>query len=646
MLELKDLLRTLQSSPLGAKLQLVSGRRPRMVHGQDVRSLGEEILSDEQVLEVCRRAGGQGRADDLSERPSRWTHAAAGALFEITAMWRGREVIATLVLRDPKDESAEEGPARDTHTKRALKAVRKNSRETEAARSKRPPGPSTRHSQPAQRRVTPRERAPVLDPRRDSFTAIPNERLKREPPPAPAEARPEPDEPRPEPRPRPADPAPEPRRAQPPPAKPAPPAADSPPAPKPAPAAQPEPKQAAPIARGGADSLHEVVKRAVAAGASDVHLAVEQEPHMRVDDQLLPMPGFGPSPRALVQRWISEIVPQRAMSELVNQGGISFAADVGKAGRVRVNASTTLAGPKLALRLLPGAPPTVESLGLPAAIEEATRHHQGLVVITGSSGQGKTCTLAALVSHINEQRAAHVIMVEDPTEILIPSQRSIVSQREVGSHATSYERALKGALRQDPDVIVVGELRDVSTVRMALSASETGHLVLGTMNTPNAKSAIDRLIDLFPPADQPQVRSTLAGGLRLVTSQRLVPKKDGGRAVACEILPGSVALWSLIRDEKTFQIGSLMQRGRGAGITRLSDSLADLVRAGTISKEAALLACEDESELMDLLEPRRPALLDEPRTGAADSPADKLGALWDRAGAIFGRKGPGGGGGS
>ncbi|MDP9000626.1 MAG: Flp pilus assembly complex ATPase component TadA, partial [Myxococcota bacterium] len=202
----------------------------------------------------------------------------------------------------------------------------------------------------------------------------------------------------------------------------------------------------------------------------------------------------------------------------------------------------------------------------------------------------------------------HIITVEDPVEYIHARKKAMISQREVGTHTRSFQAALKASLREDPDVIVVGELRDTETVRMALAASETGHLVVGTMNTPSAAKTIDRLIDLFPPADQPQVRMTLAGGLHLIVSQRLVAAAEGGAMVAAvELLPGSIALWSLIRDNKTYQIPSLQQRGKGFGIVRLDDSLADLVRAGRVTRTVALAIAENPDELDAVLSGKRPA---------------------------------------
>ena len=282
---------------------------------------------------------------------------------------------------------------------------------------------------------------------------------------------------------------------------------------------------------------------------------------------------------------ILPVVPERLRPTLDERGSCDFALDRGTGGRFRVNVSRQRTGYKACFRLVPADVPTLASLGLPVEIERATHHHQGLVVVTGPTGHGKTSTLAAIVDIINAGTTHHNITVEDPVEILHPRKKAMMSQREVGSQTKTFASALKASLREDPDVIVVGELRDTETVRMALAASETGHLVLGTMNTPSAAKTIDRLVDLFPPADQQQVRMTLAGGLRLVVSQRLVPAADGSRMVAAaELLPGSIALWTLIRDNKTFQIPSLQQRGKGAGILRLDESLADLVTAPGASR--------------------------------------------------------------
>jgi len=352
----------------------------------------------------------------------------------------------------------------------------------------------------------------------------------------------------------------------------------------------PPARDAAPSRRAldGPLALDALLARARVRGASDLHVIASRPLALRVGGAL---DGEGPPLDAAdVERLALSIVPPRLRAQLAADGSCDFALVHPEHGRFRANVARQRTGYKACLRAVARDVPTLESLGLPAAIADAARHHQGLIVVTGPTGHGKTSTLAALVDLLNRETSNHIITVEDPIEFLHPPKRALLSQREVGTHTRSFAAALKASLREDPDVIVVGELRDAETVRMALSASETGHLVLGTMNTPSAAKTIDRLIDLFPPADQGQVRMTLAGGLRLIVSQRLLPGRDGQSAklfAACELLPGSIALWSLIRDNKTFQIPSLQQRGKALGIVRIEDSIGELVRAGKVSPEAA-----------------------------------------------------------
>jgi twitching motility protein PilT len=330
--------------------------------------------------------------------------------------------------------------------------------------------------------------------------------------------------------------------------------------------------------------------------ASDLHIIADRPPLLRVGGKLIPQDD--PIDARLCEQMLLARVPVRLAPLLSREGSVDFALEEPWLGRFRVNVARQRTGLKASLRLIPAEIPTLASLGLPEAIGLASHHHQGLIVITGPTGHGKTTTLAAIVDLLNRERARHIITVEDPVEYVHPRKFAMVSQREVGTHTRSFKAALKAALREDPDVIVVGELRDTETVRMALSASETGHLVLGTMNTPSAAKTIDRLIDLFPPADQQQVRVTLAGGLRLIVSQRLVPSPDEMRmAAAAEVLPGSVPLWNLIRESKTYQIPSLQQRGRALGIVRLDDSLVDLVRGGKTTLPAALAVAEFPDEI-------------------------------------------------
>jgi twitching motility protein PilT len=405
----------------------------------------------------------------------------------------------------------------------------------------------------------------------------------------------------------------------------------------PAPEAAPARVEASPARSTPAvTSLAGALSAAREAGASDLHLVAARPMLLRLAGELVAR--GAPIDEATVQKWIEPVVPERMRSVLAEQGSCDFALERGGQGRYRVNVGRQRSGLKACLRCIPSAVPTLASLGLPPEIERATHHHQGLVLLTGPTGHGKTSTLAAIVDIINSATTHHVITVEDPVEYVHPRKRAMISQREVGTHTRSFATALKAALREDPDVIVVGELRDTETVRMALAASETGHLVLGTMNTPSAAKTIDRLIDLFPPGDQQQVRMTLAGGLHLIVSQRLVPAADGRSMVAAaELLPGSVALWSLIRDAKTYQIPSLQQRGKGFGIVRLDDSLLDLARAGRITPATAAANAENPDELEAILSGKRA-----PAAAAAPAPAPKpepAAGLLGKAGQLFGKRG-------
>jgi twitching motility protein PilT len=352
-----------------------------------------------------------------------------------------------------------------------------------------------------------------------------------------------------------------------------------------------------------ASSIDQLLAAARQAGASDLHVVAGRPMLLRIAGELLPR--GEPIDETAVEAIVVPLLPERVRATLAEQGSCDFALERAQ-GRFRVNVSRQRTGLKACVRCIPANIPTLASLGLPSDIERATRHHQGLVLVTGPTGHGKTSTLAAIVDIINAGTTHHIITVEDPVEYIHTRKKAMISQREIGSHTRSFQSALKASLREDPDVIVVGELRDTETVRMALAASETGHLVLGTMNTPNAAKTIDRLVDLFPPADQQQVRMTLAGGLHLIVSQRLLPAADGsGMVAAVELLPGSVALWSLIRDAKTYQIPSLQQRGKGFGIVRTDDSLADLVRAGRVTRGAALAVAENPDELDAVLSGKR-----------------------------------------
>ncbi|HEY6881974.1 MAG TPA: PilT/PilU family type 4a pilus ATPase, partial [Polyangiales bacterium] len=385
------------------------------------------------------------------------------------------------------------------------------------------------------------------------------------------------------------------------------------------------------------DIFENLLRLARSKKASDLHILADRHAMLRIGGDMVKV---GPKLSAdMVEKMLMPEVPERLHEELARDGSVDYALTHFSLGRFRTNVSRQRTGMKLTARPISDNVPTLAELALPDSIANATHHHQGLIVITGPTGHGKTSTMAALIDVINRERSDHIITVEDPIEYVHPRKKAVISQREVGTHTKKFANALKGSLREDPDVIVVGELRDTETVRMALSASETGHLVISTMNTPSAAKAIERLIDLFPPGDQPQVRMSLSGGLRMITSQRLVPSADRKTVkAAVEILPGSAPLWALIRDNKTFQIPSLQQRGKALGIVRLDDSLAELVRSGHTTLEIAREYADAPEQLEAVVRgapvkaPEAPAPANDPTAGAQKFGKDML----SKAGKLFG----------
>ncbi len=385
----------------------------------------------------------------------------------------------------------------------------------------------------------------------------------------------------------------------------------------------------------GVERLRAVLADARARGASDVHVVSQRPLLVRIATHLYPL--GNEIDDATAQAMLMPLLDERAAQQLALYGYADFALDIPSAGRLRANVSRHRMGLKGSFRLIRETPPSLADLGLPKDIAKVTNYHQGLAVISGPNGHGKTTTMAAIVSIINQTKPAHIITVEDPVEIIHPIGRAVISQREVGRHTESFYAALKGALREDPDVICIGELRDRETVEMALSAAETGHLVIATMSTPSGAKTIDRLIDMFPPDDQAQVRATLAGALKIVVSQRLLPTADNTEMVAAaEVITGGVPLWSLIRDNKLFQLPSLLQRGKSFGMLRLEDSLRELLNAGRITEEVAMRYADDPRMLKATAGPEEGAAAGA-GPGAAGAPA-AAGPARPGIGGFFGRK--------
>jgi twitching motility protein PilT len=337
-------------------------------------------------------------------------------------------------------------------------------------------------------------------------------------------------------------------------------------------------------------ALHDVVLQ----GASDLHLTVNAPPMIRVDGGLRPAGDTEPWDREKVLSALLSLLSSEQLTKFEEELELDFAYTVSANARFRVNYYQQRDSPGGAFRLIPTEIKQLADLGIPDSIGEFAKLPRGLVLVTGPTGSGKSTTLAAMIDLVNSTRADHIVTVEDPIEFLHHHKKSLINQREVGNDTHSFAAALKHVLRQDPDVILIGELRDLETISVALTAAETGHLVFATLHTQDAAQTIDRVIDVFPPHQQGQVRAQLAGTLQGVVCQTLVKRAGGsGRVVATEVLIATPAIANLIREGKTYQIHSMMQAGRGLGMHTMDQHLADLVNSGQIRREAALEKVHD-----------------------------------------------------
>jgi twitching motility protein PilT len=343
-------------------------------------------------------------------------------------------------------------------------------------------------------------------------------------------------------------------------------------------------------------ALDRLLKYALTVGASDLHLHSGAPLKIRVNGRMSDLNEERTAPHT-AERLVEEILTPEQAQALRENGQIDFAYTLHGHGRFRSNAYRQQRGTDAVFRVIPPKPPTLEELGLPASLSRLANYHQGMVLLTGPAGCGKSSTLAALLNIINEGRPDHIITIEDPIEYLHPSKQCVVNQRQVGPHTGSFARALRAALREDPDIIAIGELRDLETISLALTAAETGHLVLATLHTNNSIRTVNRILGVFPPSQQDQIRTMVSESLRAVVSQRLVVRADGhGRVPALEILMANKAVGNLIRDNKTFQIKSVLQTGASQGMCMLDASLADMVKNRVITREEALRNAEDPSK--------------------------------------------------
>lgn len=343
--------------------------------------------------------------------------------------------------------------------------------------------------------------------------------------------------------------------------------------------------------------LDEVVKKK----ASDLHLQVGLRPMIRVDGALTPAANTEVLNEETLERLLFSILDEDQKQILLKDKEFDFSFAYGDLGRFRVNAFHERGNMAAALRLIPNEILSIEQLGLPPIINKFSDFPRGLVLVTGPTGSGKSTSLAAMIRNINMNKASHIITIEDPIEYTHRSQKSVIVQREVHYDTYSFSAALRSALREDPDVVLIGEMRDLETIASAITIAETGHLVLATLHTNNAAQSVDRMIDVFPPHQQPQIRAQLSNILMAIVSQRLIPAIGGGRIAAAEILVATPAVRNIIREGKTYQLEAVIQTGAEFGMQSMDKTLVSLIHAGTITYDEAKNYAVDIDELDRLM---------------------------------------------
>ena len=319
-------------------------------------------------------------------------------------------------------------------------------------------------------------------------------------------------------------------------------------------------------------------------GLSDIHFQTGKPIAIRINGSIIKQENNSIS-KEQISKFISEHIKDSALDKLENEKNIDFAIQI-KDLRFRVNVFDSMNGKNVVLRKIESTIPNYDSLNFPSIVDDVIKIHNGLILVTGPTGCGKSTSLAAMIDRINDTRQSNIITIEDPIEYIHQPKQSIISQREIGNHATTFASALRASLREDPDVILVGELRDLETISLALTAAETGHLVFGTVHTSGAPNTIHRIVDVFPSSQQDQIRTQIATSLKLVMTQRLIKKADNsGRVAAFEIMVSNVAIQNLIRENKIHQIPSAMQTGIGDGMIQMEKSIEQLLKAGVINYE-------------------------------------------------------------
>jgi twitching motility protein PilT len=343
--------------------------------------------------------------------------------------------------------------------------------------------------------------------------------------------------------------------------------------------------------------LEEVIKKK----GSDLHLQVGLPPMLRVDGSLLPVSGTEALTEEAVEALIFAILDEDQKQILLKDKEFDFSFAFGDLGRFRVNAFHERGNLAAALRLIPNEILTIEQLGLPPIVNKFADYPRGLVLVTGPTGSGKSTTLAAMIHKINAERAQHIVTIEDPIEFTHKSNKSVIVQREVHYDTYSFSAALRSSLRQDPDVVLIGEMRDLETIAAAITIAETGHLVFATLHTNSASQSIDRMIDVFPPHQQPQIRAQLANILQAIVSQRLIPSIGGGRIASAEILVATPAVRNIIREGKSHQLEAVIQTGAEFGMQSMDKTLVQLIHNGTITYDEARNYAIDLDELDRLM---------------------------------------------
>ena len=344
-------------------------------------------------------------------------------------------------------------------------------------------------------------------------------------------------------------------------------------------------------------SLEQLLRSMITEGASDLHLSAGQRPRWRIDGQMQEIIDTPMLEANTVFELLIPLIDRRFKTQFEETNDTDFAYTLGEGARFRVNLFRNANGSSAVFRHIPLQIPTLEQLGMPDVVRRFCEEPKGLILVTGPTGSGKSTTLAAMVDLLNKSRRDHIITLEDPIEFVHPSQNALINQREVGAHTQSFARALRAALREDPDIVLVGEMRDLETISMALETANTGHLVLGTLHTSTAVMTVDRIVNLFPSEQQNQIRSTLSDVLRGVICQNLCRRIGGGRVAALEVLVVNHAVSSLIREGKTIQIPNIMQTAKALGNQLLNDSLVNLVQTQKVEYEEALSKAVDKADI-------------------------------------------------